>query len=70
MEWNSVESSMIRSIAYDDKDKQLGIEFQSGAVYAYSGVPDNVYQELMIAPSKGQCFLTTIRDQYSFKRIR
>ena len=69
MEWKSVESSMIRSIAYNESEQQLAVEFQSGAIYFYSDVPESVYLEMMHASSKGSCFLETVKDQFDFRRI-
>jgi hypothetical protein len=34
----------------------LEIEFKSGSLYAYTGVPKSVYDGLIAAPSKGKYF--------------
>ena len=69
MEWETVDSRMIRSIAYDSNARQLGIEFKSGGIYYYSDVPEGVHRGIMLASSKGLYFLEAIRDQFIFKRI-
>ena len=64
-----VSSSTMRSIGYDRQNETLEIEFESGRVYQYHGVPDRVHVEIMQAPSKGQFFNTCIRDQYPYSRV-
>ena len=59
----------MRSVGYDAQSQTLEIEFQSGAVYEYLGVPREVHQELMSTESKGQYFNSEIRDDYEFVRV-
>ena len=59
----------MRSVGYDAQSQILEIEFQSGAVYEYLGVPREVHQGLSIAESKGQYFNSEIRDDYEFVRV-
>ena len=49
----SVASHNIYSIGYDSNSKVLEIEFDTYAVYRYYEVPEDVYEELMAAESKG-----------------
>jgi len=51
-----VESSNIASIGYDPVTSTLEIEFHSGARYQYFAVPQEIYDGLMNAPSKGAFF--------------
>ena len=64
-----VSSSLVKSIGYDRQTETLEIEFGSGRVYQYYGVPDNLHNEIMQTPSKGQFFNTYIRDQYPYSRV-
>ena len=59
-----VSSSAISSVGYDRKGKVLEIEFSSGGVYDYHGVPPEVYKSLMSAESKGRFMSQWIRGQY------
>lgn len=59
-----VDSSAILSVGYDPDTETLEVEFASGGVYEYHGVPRKVFQELMAAPSKGQFLAKRIRGQY------
>ena len=56
MEKQRVSSSTVMSIGYDRQTETLEIEFGSGRVYQYYGVPDNLHNEIMQTPSKGQFF--------------
>ena len=69
MERNPVSSTSIHSVGYDPQEKILEIEFKSGEIYQYEGVPLDVYTALLEADSHGKYFLSQIRDQYTFQKI-
>jgi len=60
----SLESSLARSIGYDTINEVLEIELVNGGVWQYFDVPEEIYQELMTADSKGRYFLNEIKDVY------
>jgi hypothetical protein len=64
-----VESTNLRSIGYDGATHTLEVEFTSGSVYRYAGVPHSVWFELRHAPSKGKFFLDRVRDCFSAERV-
>lgn len=59
-----VSSSTICTIGYDPDSTVLEIEFNSGAVYQYSGVPKGEYDGLMAAASHGTYFNANIKNVY------
>jgi lysyl-tRNA synthetase class 2 len=65
----TVESTTLATVAYDEARELLQLEFCSGAVYLYFGVPAAVYQALLGAPSKGRYFNGSIRGRYSYRQI-
>ena len=69
MRRSRVESTTVYSVGYDAKAGIVELEFRSGAVYQYLGVPANEYRELLGAPSKGKYFNLHIRDRYPFRRL-
>ena len=69
MNRNLVASSNIRSIGYDATTQTLEVEFQSGWVYQYYGVPEFIHQEIMSAPSKGQFLNQYIKNAYPYSRV-
>ena len=64
-----VESSSLVSIGFARKAQILEIEFRSGAIYCYLGVPPAVFDELKKAESKGRYFAQSIRGKYEFRHI-
>ena len=57
----AVESTALATVVYDDGRQVLQLQFCSGAVYQYFGVPAAVHQALLSAPSKGSYFNEAIR---------
>ena len=64
-------SSNLKSVGYDPSQQILEIEFQSGDIYQYMNVPQNIYLALINAPSKGSFFAQYIRynRQYPCRKI-
>jgi hypothetical protein len=69
MQRQPVESHQLRSIGYDADAEVLEIEFTSGRVYEYRGVPASVHAWLMKVPSKTAFFSRKIRDAYPFRDV-
>lgn len=67
MERAPVRSSDLRSVGY--LESILEIEFHSGGLYQYHGVPEHVYNALMSAPSKGRYFHRAVRGVYPYVRL-
>ena len=63
-----VTSRNLRSVGYDQASRTLEIEFNSGAIYQYDGVPDAVHGGLMRASSHGSYFHQNIKDRYPYRR--
>lgn len=69
MERYSVASSNIASIGYDASSQILEVEFLSGTIYQYYGVPENMYDQLMQAGSKGRFLNTYVKNAYGYSRV-
>jgi hypothetical protein len=63
----NVRSSNIRSIGYENGI--LEVEFNESRVYQYSGVPENLYKELMSANSQGKFLNEYIKGSYHYKQV-
>lgn len=70
MERKEVKSSNIKSIGYDEENKNLEIEFHLGAVYSYTGVPKEAYDALMAAESKGSAFARLIKGVFNYHKVK
>jgi hypothetical protein len=64
-----IASTNIASIGYDAASETLEVEFTNGSVYQYYNVPAHLYEQLMMASSKGQFLNTYIRNAYPFSRV-
>jgi hypothetical protein len=70
MQRTPVVSSTISSVGYDLQLMVLEVQFHSGGVYQYFGVPQPVYRGLMIAGSKGGYLDTFVKKAgYAHQRI-
>ncbi len=67
MEMHHVVSSNLYAIGYGDNS--LVIEFNSGGIYEYYGVPFEVFCELLNASSHGKYFSNFIKNRYPFSLI-
>lgn len=65
---NPVESSAVASIGYDAEAEEAYVEYLGGGLYAYEGVPADVFEELANADSKGT-FVNAVIKQYPFRSI-
>jgi hypothetical protein len=63
-------STSLNAVAYLDRQALLELEFRSGAVYRYFGVPAETYRELLLAESKGAYFNRHIRNRFAYTQIR
>jgi hypothetical protein len=63
-----VSSSAIRSIGYDHALHLLEVEYASGQVYRYYGVPRREYQRLTEAESKGAFVNREIKPKYLYEK--
>lgn len=69
LERQTVQSCILRSVGYDDAMKNLEIEFHSGLVYQYSGVPTKVYNDLMSSSAVGKFFADKVRSRFRAKQV-
>lgn len=65
-----LKSTSLNTVAYLDQQALLALEFRSGAIYHYFGVPVETYRELLLSESKGTYFNRHIRNRFSYAKIR
>jgi hypothetical protein len=68
IEARTVPSTVIKRYSYDAERKELRITFQSGKLYTYHNVPEDIVTEFNCAFSKGEFFSSHIRDRFAFRR--
>ena len=69
MEWQSFESKLLASSAYDVGRQVLYLRFRSGDVYRYFEFPEEQYREFLEAESRGRYFLSHIRNNFRYERL-
>lgn len=61
-------SSNIAQVDYDDLMNTMTIGFRNNTVYEFYGVPEEVFQNFMLAPSYGRFFQTNIRGKFDYAK--
>ena len=59
-----IDSSAMKGVLYDAAAETLSIQFPTGDVWDYSGVPAETFEGLMEARSKGRFFVEQIKDEF------
>lgn len=61
----ALNSEAVTFAEYDDDAQALTLTFPGGRSYVYGGVPRQVYDELLDAPSAGAYYHRSIKGVYS-----
>ena len=64
-----VKSSYIDAIAYNEKSKELRVQFSSGATWKYFDVPQAIHVSLLLAESTGRYFGKEVRGVFSGRKL-
>lgn len=56
-----VASTDIAAAGYDPQSGELQVQFTTGRIYSYTGVPPEIYEGFLVAPSKGSFFAQVFR---------
>jgi hypothetical protein len=67
--FKKVNSSMLRRVRYDAKNRFLDVVFRTGETYRYKDVPPDEYDGLMKAESHGKYMQTRIIDHHDVVRL-
>jgi hypothetical protein len=63
----SLKSSNLKAAGFENGT--LVVEFKKGSTWAYKGVPQETYDQLMAAESAGSFFHRNIRNVYEAKKL-
>lgn len=65
-----VESSVIKSVGYNEDKQLLEVQFlETGKIYQYNHVPLEEYFDFMDAKSLGEYYNREIRTKYEYKEL-
>lgn len=67
--YRNVGSNHINGVRYENQSKTLFIDYWNGARYKYYGVPRDLYEGLMKAPSHGTFLWPNIRQSFPYDLI-
>ena len=62
-------STVIRRFDYRPDARELVVEFVTGRIYVYAGVPEAEVEAMRTAFSKGRYFNANIRDRYRYRQV-
>ena len=69
IEMQSVKSSLLDKVGYDPEAKVLAVQMNySSDVYLYQNVPQDIFDDLLAADSKGAFYVKKIKGQYKTER--
>ena len=69
IEMQSVKSSLLDKVGYDPEAKVLAVQMNySSDVYLYRGVPQDIFDDLLAAESKGGFYVKNIKGKYKTER--
>ena len=68
IKFESVQSSNILSVGYDNSTNSLYVNYKSG-IYKYDHVESSVYENLMSSESKGRFMNENIKGRYNYSRM-
>lgn len=66
----AVQSSNIKSLAYQASIQELQVEFSSGTLYSYANVPGEVFLAMLESNSIGSFFAKKIKGAYEYKQLQ
>lgn len=69
--WTNVVSSNINALSFEDG--KLKVKFSKGTVYQYEGVPQEVYEKILHAPSVSIAFFSLVKSfpaRYPFEIVK
>lgn len=67
MQLREVMSSNIKKVGYENKE--LLVEYLSGAKYKYKEVPEELFTKLLEAESKGRFMNSEVKGKYEYERL-
>jgi hypothetical protein len=70
MKRQRLDSSSLASAGYDPGRRVLEVEFLNGGVYEYGDVPEETYQALLGADSKGRFLNAEIKPHHPWRQLQ
>jgi hypothetical protein len=65
-----VSAGKLRAIGYDAASRTLQVEYDTGSIVQFGGVPQETYRRLSSSGSMWSYFRDNIEEEYASKRVR
>lgn len=65
-----VSAGKLRAIGYDAASRTLQVEFDTGSIVQFGGVPQEAFRRLSSSGSMWSYFRDNIEEEYAAKRVR
>jgi hypothetical protein len=69
MDMQPVQSANVESVGYDPETQELHVQYTSGGLYKYEGVPEETFNELMTSGSVGSYLHANVKGQYPHSKL-
>lgn len=66
---NGVMSSLLSAVGYNREKQILAVEFSSGAIFHYAGVPPDLFQAFIESESYGRYYSQHIRGKFQGEKM-
>ncbi len=64
-----VDSSAIKSVAYNADESKMWLRFSGGSLYEYREINSQIVNDLLDAESKGKFFREIIKDKFEYEKV-
>jgi len=65
-----VNSSIIESVAFSNKEKKMWVKFKKNTMYVYEDVDIQTYMNFLISESKGSYLNKVIKNNHNYKKLK
>ena len=69
MKFDTVTSSYINEIGYDEDTKELRVKFKNGAQWKYLDVPPAIHVSLLLSESTGKYFIKEVKNAFTARKV-
>ena len=69
VKFESVKSSYIDAVAYNENKRELRVQFKNGVTWKYFDVPAAAHVSLLLAESTGRFFAKEIKGVFTGRKI-
>ena len=64
-----LDSAALTSVSFSAERNVLEVEFRNGLIYEYLGVSSSLFEQLLVAQSKGAFVARLIRNRFPYRRV-